>query len=104
MLGFALWLGFELLTRSPSNEDVAQGSTVYFIVFGVLVLLVAWALWRGRGWSHGAAVFLQLLALPIAWYMVRGHAWWGAVLLTVIAATAIVALLRRETRTALGRE
>jgi uncharacterized membrane protein len=104
VLGFALWLGVELVTQSPSNEDVARGSTVYFIVLGALVLLVAWGLWRRSGWSHGAAVFLQLLALPIAWYMLRGHAWWSALVLTVIAVATIVALLRRETRTALGRE
>ena len=104
VLGFGLWLVFELLTQSPSNEDVARGSAVYFLVFGLLVLLVAWGLWRRSGWSHGAAIFLQLLALPIAWYMLRGDIWWSALLLTTVAVAALVALLRPQTRAALGRE
>jgi hypothetical protein len=104
VLGFGVWLGFELLTQTPSNEDVARGSAVYFLVLGVLVLLVAWGLWRRSWWSHGAAVFLQLLALPIAWYMLRGDIWWSALLLTAVAVAALVALLRPQTRAALGRE
>lgn len=104
VLGFGVWLGVELFTQTPSNEAVASGSAVYFVVFGLLVLLVAWGLWRRSGWSHGAAVFLQLLALPIAWYMLRGDVWWSALLLAFIAVATIVALLRPDTRAALGRE
>jgi len=104
LLGFGGWLVFELATRDPSNRDVATGSSVYFVVLGLLVVLVAWGLWRRSGWSHGAAVFLQLLALPVAFSMAQAGAWWGAALLGVLAIVTVIGLLKRDTRVALGRD
>lgn len=103
LLGFGAWLGVELLVSEPSNREVASGSAVYFLVLGALVLLLAWSLWRRTGWSHGAAVFVQILALPLAWTMLRAGTWWLAVPTAALAVAALVALLRPGTRSALGR-
>ncbi len=104
LLGFGVWLAVESLLRDASNEDVAMGSTVYFLVLGGLVLLIAYGLWRRSSFTHGAAVFLQLLFLPIAWYMALEGFWIGAVPLALGALAALVGLLRPDARAALGRD
>ena len=72
LLGFGGWLLVETQVAQASDDDVAAGSTAYFIVLGLLGLFVAWALWRQRSWAFGAALFTQILALPIAFTMVAG--------------------------------
>ena len=104
LVGFGAWLGVELLVAEPSNRSVATGSTAYFLLLGALVLGLVWALWRRRSWSHGAAVFLQVLALPLAWTMATADNWLLAVPTAALAITGLVALLRPDTRAALGRE
>ena len=35
-----------------------------------------WALWTGRRWGRGVAVFAQLLLLPVSWYIAVGSGQW----------------------------
>ena len=52
------------------------GTAAWFaIIFGG-VLAAAWALWTGRRWGRGVAVFAQLLLLPVAWYIAVGSQQW----------------------------
>ncbi|HSK27490.1 MAG TPA: hypothetical protein VK894_11340 [Jiangellales bacterium] len=103
LLGFALWEVYRSTVETPSSEAVAQGTMAYFGLLGTVVAVLAVAVWRLRSWSHGAAVFLQLLALPVAWTMAGGGFWWGAVLLGGSAVAALVALLSPAGRAAYGR-
>ena len=98
LLGFALWLGVETLVETPDNLDVAQGSTAYFVVIGLLVALVATGLVRGWSWAAGAGLFLQLLALPMAWYMARAGFWLGAVPLAAVALVSLAGLVSERAR------
>ncbi len=51
----------------------------------------AWALWTGRRWGRGIAVFTQLLILPVTWYVAVGsHRWFYGI---PVAAVALGALL-----------
>jgi hypothetical protein len=52
------------------------GTAAWFAVMGVGVLAAGWALWTGRRWGRGIAVFAQLLLLPVAWYMGVGSQRW----------------------------
>lgn len=87
----------------PSSEQVYSGSVVYLVVFGVLIAIVAGSLWRRRGWSYGAAVFLQVLTLPIAAMMAGEGLWAGAVPLAAAAVVAVAGLMTAPAREALGR-
>ena len=56
------------------------GTAGWFAIMGSAVLAAGWALWTGRRWGRGIAVFAQLLLLPVAWYMgVGSHQWLYAV-------------------------
>jgi hypothetical protein len=52
------------------------GTAAWFAIFGGAILAAAWALWTGRRWGRGVAVFAQLLLLPVAWYLAVGSDRW----------------------------
>ncbi len=52
------------------------GTAAWFAIISGGVLAAAWALWTGRRWGRGVAVFAQLLLLPVAWYMAVGSQQW----------------------------
>lgn len=52
------------------------GTAAWFAIIGGCVLAAGWALWTGRRWGRGVAVFAQLLLLPVVWYVAVGsHQW-----------------------------
>lgn len=66
------------------------GTAGWFVIMGAGVLASAWALWTGRRWGRGIAVFAQLLLLPVAWYMGNGSDQWA--LAVPVAAAAVLTL------------
>lgn len=67
------------------------GTAAWFAFIGGGVLAAGWALWTGRRWGRGVAVFAQLLLLPVAWYMAVGSGQWlyGG----LVAAVAVLTLV-----------
>ena len=45
------------------------GTAAWFAVMGGAVAAAGWALWNGRRWGRGVAVFANLLLLGVAWYV-----------------------------------
>jgi hypothetical protein len=78
-------------------EDVpwlsGYGTAAWFVIMGSAVLAAGWALWTGRRWGRGIAVFAQLLLLPVAWYMAVGSHQWLYGVPVGLAALATLALL-----------
>jgi glucose dehydrogenase len=69
------------------------GTAAYFVIIGGAVLAAAWALWTGRRWGRGVAVFAQLLLLPVAWYLAVGSGQWiYGIGVAVVALVALVQL------------
>ena len=64
------------------------GTAVWFAVMGSAVFAAGWALWTGRQWGRGLAVFTQLILLGVAWYVGVGSGQWLAgVLVAVVVLT-----------------
>jgi len=55
-----------------ADAKIAYGTAGWFALAGAAVSAAGWALWRGRRWGRGVAVFVQLLLLGVAWYMLSG--------------------------------
>jgi hypothetical protein len=69
------------------------GTAAWYSVMGAGVIAAGWALWTGRRWGRGVAVFAQLLLLPVAWYIAVGSQRWAyGVPLAVVAVSALVLL------------
>ena len=74
------------------------GTAGWFAIMGSAVLAAGWALWTGRRWGRGIAVFAQLLLLPVAWYMgVGSHQWLYAVPVALVALAALALLFSPST-------
>ena len=54
------------------DARTAFGTAGMLLILGAAVSAAGWALWRGRRWGRGVAVFTQLLLLPVAYYMLSG--------------------------------
>ena len=75
------------------DAKVAFGTAGWFAIIGAAVLAAAWALWNGRRWGRGIAVFAQLLLLPVTWYIAVGsHQWRYGVPLAIVALATLVLL------------
>jgi len=69
------------------------GNAAWFGILGAAVLTAAWALWTGRRWGRGIAVFTQLLILPATWYMgVGSHQWFYGIPIAAVALAALMLL------------
>jgi hypothetical protein len=89
-LGYAaLELGQIRVTRAA----VGVGVAILMSGFGLLLLLVARGVFRGKRWSRGPAVASQLILLPIAWSFRGGVTTWVSVALAVLAIAVLVGVL-----------
>jgi peptidoglycan/LPS O-acetylase OafA/YrhL len=72
----ALVVAAVLLVRGLAGADQrvvnGWGTAVWFALVGAAVLAAGCALWAGKRWGRGVAVFTQLLLLPVAWYLAVG--------------------------------
>jgi hypothetical protein len=89
-LGYA---ALEVGQIRTSRAVVGVGVTILMAGFGLVLLVVARGVFLGRRWSRGPAVVTQLISLPIAWSFRGGGTTWVAVVLAVLAITALVGLL-----------
>ena len=81
------------------------GTAGWFALMGAAVLAAGWALWTGRRWGRGIAVFAQLLLLPVAWYMgVGSQRWLLAVPIGLVALAALGLLFAPSTLQWLGAQ
>lgn len=70
------------------------------VVAGVLLLAVARAIGRRRGWARSPAVVVQLLALPVGAGLAQGQVWLAAVPVLGLAAGVLYAFATPEARLA----
>jgi hypothetical protein len=103
LLGVAVWQEGGVLAGQAQVVAVAQGTAAYFLLLAVAVAGLSVAVWRAARWAFGAAVFVQVLALPLVATMVAEGFWPGAVVLGSLAVLALVALLSPSGRAAFGR-
>ncbi|GJF11731.1 hypothetical protein NGTWS0302_12120 [Mycolicibacterium cyprinidarum] len=68
------------------------GTAAWFVIMGSGVLAAGAALWTGRRWGRGVAVFANLLLLGVAWYVYSSGQLRYAVLVGVMS-VAVLALL-----------
>ncbi|HTH86076.1 hypothetical protein [Mycobacterium sp.] len=81
------------------------GNAAWFAIIGGAILAAGWALWTGRRWGRGVAVFAQLLVLPVAWYMAVGsHQWLYGIPLAAVALLTLGLLFSPSTLQWLGAQ
>lgn len=73
------------------------GNAGWFALIGGVLVAAAWALWTGRRWGRGIAIYAQMLLLPVSWYVgVGSHQWFYAVPVALISVAILVLLFSRS--------
>lgn len=86
------------LTGADQHIVSGFGNAAWFALVGGGVLAAGWALWTGRRWGRGLAVYTQLLILPVTWYLgVGSHRWPYAVPVAALAIAVLILLFRPAT-------
>lgn len=81
------------------------GTAGWFAIMGGGVIVAGRALWTGRRWGRGIAVFANLLLLPVAWYLAVGSGQWGyGIPVAVLAVYALVLLFSPSALEWLGQD
>jgi hypothetical protein len=86
------------LTGADQHIVNGFGNAAWFALLGAAVLTAAWALWTGRQWGRGIAIYTQMLLLPVSWYVgVGSHQWMYAIPVALLAVAILVLLFHRST-------
>jgi hypothetical protein len=91
-----VYAGLEVGQVRMSRAEVGVGVAILMAGFGLLLLLVARGVFRGRRWSRGPAVATQLILLPIAWSFRGGATTWVSVALAALAIAVLVGVLHPQ--------
>jgi hypothetical protein len=93
LVAVAALLVIRALNGAHEKSISGYGTAGWFAVMGAAVFAAALALWTGRRWGRGIAVFAQLLLLPVAWYVAVGSGRWAygvPIALVAVLALALV--------------
>jgi hypothetical protein len=93
--GLVAAVAFVIRGLAGANQSTVSGfgNAAWFAIVGGGVLAAGWALWTGRRWGRGVAVFTQLLLLPVSWYIAVGsHQWLYGIPIAVVALVTLVLL------------
>ena len=90
----------ELAHISSDRISLGLSTAIFFMVYGGVLVLCAWALTRHQGWARGPVLITQLIQLGLAWNL--RDAVLVALVLLVAAAVVIAGLLHPESIEALS--
>ncbi|MCZ4498887.1 MAG: hypothetical protein JWQ74_1440 [Marmoricola sp.] len=86
------------------TERIAVGATttLFFLAYGVGMIVCARGLTRLGSWARGPVLIVQLISLGLAWNFREGETWPAAVALAVPAVAVLVGMLHPATIAALN--
>lgn len=100
---FAVVFGlFEALSINSSRAVMGVTTALFFVAFGVGLLVCAWGLRRVRSWARGPVMLAQLMSIGLAWNFRGGETGWISVVLLVPGVIGLIGMLHPRTVAALG--
>ena len=95
----AVAAAFGLVTlRSDADKGAPGAEAASAAVAGLLLLILARAVGRGKRWARGPAVTLNLIAVPVAVYAFQGGAWYVGLPVILLAGAVLYLLGTPELR------
>jgi hypothetical protein len=95
-------LVYEDLTETATSSGGAVFVTVLTAAMAALLVVLARALGRRRGWARGPAVFVELMLLPVGYYMIKGGLPAVGIPVLLLGLFGVGLLVAPATREALG--
>lgn len=94
-----LWLS---LTATETSHGAGLAEAVVAAGVALLLGLAARSLHRGHATLRGAAIFVELMFLPLGYYLAQAGLWWFAVPAWVLGLGTAVLLVVPSTRESVG--
>jgi len=94
----------ELASVTSGRLTMGLTTALFFAAYGVLLIVCAVLITRGRTWARGPILLAQLIQLGIAWNLRGGGTTIIAVVIGVVALVVIVAMVHPDTIKALEHE
>jgi len=95
----ALGIGYGIASLSDDSQrapaELAAGSAV---VAGFVLVLLARAVDRQRGWARSPAVVLNVFPLPVALGVLQAGVWWVGVPMVLLAGSVLYLFATPELR------
>jgi hypothetical protein len=85
----------ELANVSSERASMGVSTALFFLIYGVLLAICAWALTQQQGWTRGPVLITQLIQLGLAWNLRDTPLIAGA--LAVTAAVVLAGMLHPAT-------
>ena len=99
---FAVVFGaFEALNVTSARAVMGVTTALFFVAFGIGLLVCAWGLSTVRSWARGPVMLAQLMSLGLAWNFRGDETGWVSVVLAVPAVIGLVGMLHPKTIEAL---
>jgi hypothetical protein len=91
----------EIFALSAGRLTMGLTTALFFVVYGVGLVLCGWAITRGRAWARGPILLAQLIQLGLAWSFRDSPTTLVAVAIAVVAAVVLAGMLHPATLAAL---
>lgn len=101
LLGYAV---LEIASVSSDRIAVAVTTSLFFALFGGLLVVAARSLILLRSWARSPAVLAQLIALGVAWSFRGGDTTGVAIGIAVVALVVLAGLLSPSSTRALSED
>lgn len=95
--------GLELINLSSGRLVMGATTTLFFLGYGIGLMLAARALLIGENWARGLTVFAQLVQLGVAWSFRGGSTDLVALVLALVALAVIAGLFHPASLRALDQ-
>ena len=102
LIGLAGWLVVLAFTQKETSVGAGFAEAVIAAGVGVLLIAAARSMHRGRSGLRGAAIFVELMLLPLGYYLAKAGLWPFAIAAWVIGAGTIALLMLPASRRSVG--
>jgi hypothetical protein len=94
----------EIVNLSSTRVAVSVTTSVFFALYGAVLVLCAWGLVRGRSLARSPVVLAQLIQLGVAWSFRDGATLLVAIALAVVALVTVAGVLHPQSLAYLDAE
>ena len=91
----------EIASLTGGRLTMGLTTTLFFAMYGGLLLVCAWVITHGGAWARGPILLAQLIQLGLAWNLRGGETTLGAVVIGIVALVAIAGIVHPQSVEAL---
>lgn len=101
---FLIYAALEIVTTDQSRVVMGATTSIFFLFYGVGLVLCAWRLSRPEAWARSPVVLAQLIHLGLAWSFWGQETRWVSLGLVLVSGVVLIGLFHPASVRALADE